>query len=53
MIAIMGKHHSSIRKIDYDIWTSDDTKKLAEELGIHFIGFRPLQYLQKISMRNR
>lgn len=44
---ILGKHSSSIRQIDYEVWTSDDTKKLAEELGIIFIGFRPLQQLQK------
>ena len=43
---IMGVHSSSIRHIDYEVWTSDDTKKLAEELGIIFIGFRPLQQLQ-------
>jgi len=44
---IMGNHASSIRQIDYDVWTSEDTKKLADELGIIFIGFRPLQQLQK------
>jgi len=44
---IMGKHRSSIRQIDYDVWTSEDTKKIAEELGIIFIGFRPLQHLQE------
>ena len=43
---IMGEHYSSIRQIDYDVWSSDDTKKLAEELGIIFIGYRPLQQLQ-------
>ena len=48
---IMGKHHSSIRQIDYDVWSSDDTKKLAEELGIIFIGFRPLQQLQEKLMK--
>lgn len=44
---ITGLHDSSIRQIDYDVWTSDDTKKLAEELGITFIGYRPLQQLQE------
>ena len=44
---IMGNYHSSIRQIDYDIWTSNETKKLAEELGIIFIGYRPLQQLQE------
>ena len=43
---IMGHHSSSIRQIDYEVWTSDDTKKFAEKLGIIFIGFRPLQQLQ-------
>ena len=44
---ITGLHDSSIRQIDYDVWTSDDTKKLAEDLGITFIGYRPLQQLQE------
>jgi len=44
---LMGPHDSYIRQIDYDVWTSDDTKKLAEELGITFIGYRPLQKLQE------
>ncbi|RPH51735.1 MAG: ChbG/HpnK family deacetylase [Desulfobacteraceae bacterium] len=44
---LMGWHDSSIRQIDYDVWTSDDIKKLAEELGITFIGYRPLQKLQE------
>ena len=44
---LMGKHDSSIRQIDYDVWTSDDTKKLAKELRITFIGYRPLQRLQE------
>lgn len=48
---IVGKHSSSIRQIDYDVWTSDDTKKLAKELGIKFINFRPLQELQEILMK--
>jgi uncharacterized protein (DUF2164 family) len=43
---IMGEHHASIRQIDHTIWTSPETKALAEELGITFIGFRPLQQLQ-------
>ena len=44
---LMGLHDLSIRQIDYDVWTSDDTKKIAEELGITFIGYRPLQKLQE------
>ena len=44
---LMGQHDSSIRQIDYDVWTSDDTKKLADELRITFIGYRPLQKLQE------
>lgn len=48
---IMGKHYSSVRQIDYDVWSSDDTKKLAEEIGIIFIGFRPLQQLQEKLMK--
>ena len=48
---IMGKHYSSIRQIDYDVWTADDTKKLAQELGIIFIGYRPLQQLQEKLMK--
>lgn len=44
---IIGEHSAAIRQIDYAVWTSDDTKRLAEELGIKFIGFRPLQKLQK------
>jgi len=48
---IMGKHDSSIRQIDYDVWVSDDTKKLAQELGIIFIGYRPLQILQEKLMK--
>lgn len=49
---IMGAHDSSIRQIDYDVWCSDDTKYLAEELGILFIGFKPLQELQ-IKLMNK
>ena len=44
---ITGVLDSSIRQMDYDVWTSDDTKKLAKELGIIFIGYRPLQHLQE------
>jgi chitin disaccharide deacetylase len=44
---LMGPHDSSIRQIDYDVWTSDDTTKLAKELGITFIGYRPLQEHQE------
>ena len=50
---IMGQHSSSIRKIDFDVWTSNDTKKLAQELGIIFIGFGPLQQLQEKLMKER
>jgi len=50
--SITGLHDSSIRQIDYDVWTSDDTKKLAQELGITFIGYRPLQHLQEKVMLN-
>jgi predicted glycoside hydrolase/deacetylase ChbG (UPF0249 family) len=50
---LMGLHDASIRQIDYDVWTSDDTKKLAEELGITFIGYRPLQRLQERFMCTR
>ena len=39
--------------MDYDVWTSDDTKKIAEELGIIFIGYRPLQQLQEKLMKHR
>jgi len=49
---IMGQHDSSIRQIDFDVWTSHDTKKLAQELGIIFIGFRPLQQLQSKLLKN-
>jgi len=53
MLKIFGKHNASIRQIDYDVWTSDDTKKLAEDLGIIFIGYRPLQQLQIKLMKSR
>jgi chitin disaccharide deacetylase len=43
---IMGNHSSSIRQIDYEVWTSDETRKLSQELGIVFIDFKPLQQLQ-------
>ena len=52
MECIMGLHNSSIRQIDYDVWTSNDTKILAEELGIIFINFRPLQKLQERLMNH-
>jgi hypothetical protein len=48
---VMGAHYSSIRQIDYEVWSSNETKRLAEELGIIFIGFRPLQQLQSALMR--
>ena len=51
MQKITGMHDSSIRQIDYDVWTSNDTKKLAEDLGIIFTNFRPLQQLQSEIMR--
>lgn len=44
---IMGAHYSSIRQIDFEIWSSNETKELAKELGIIFIGYRPLQQLQR------
>ena len=44
---ITGTVDSSIRQMDYDVWTSDDTKKTAEDIGIIFIGYRPLQLLQE------
>jgi predicted glycoside hydrolase/deacetylase ChbG (UPF0249 family) len=47
---IMGQHYSSVRQIDYDIWSSDETKDLANDLGIIFIGYRPLQRLQEEKM---
>jgi predicted glycoside hydrolase/deacetylase ChbG (UPF0249 family) len=51
LLDIMGSHDSVIRQIDYDVWSSDDTKQLANELGIVFIGFRPLQELQRELMK--
>jgi len=44
---IAGMHDSSIRQMDYDVWTSKATKNLADELGITFINYRPLQNLQE------
>ena len=44
---IMGHHDSIIRQIDFDVWCSDETKRVAEELGIIFIGYKPLQLLQQ------
>jgi predicted enzyme related to lactoylglutathione lyase/predicted glycoside hydrolase/deacetylase ChbG (UPF0249 family) len=41
-----GSAHSYCRTGDYDVWTSQETKNLAEELGIIFIGYRELQKLQ-------
>ena len=49
---ITGLRDSSIRQFDYEVWTSEDTKKLAEELGITFIGYRSLQCLQEKLMSN-
>lgn len=50
---ILGSEDLSIRKIDYDVWTSDDTKKLADELGIVFIGYKPLKRLQEGLMKEQ
>ena len=50
---LMGLHDSSIRQIDYDVWTSDETIKIAKELGIIFIGYRPLQKLQERLLNNK
>ena len=44
---LIGYHSSLIRQIDYEVWTSEDVKKTSADLGITFIGFRPLQELQK------
>lgn len=49
---LMGLHDSSIRQIDYDVWTSYDTRQLAEELGITFVGYRALQELQQRLMKH-
>jgi chitin disaccharide deacetylase len=49
--SLMGLHDSSIRQIDYEVWTSEETKRIAQELGIVFIGYRPLQLLQYELMR--
>lgn len=49
---IMGFHDVSIRNIDYDVWTSDDTKLLAKELGIIFTDFRRFQKLQERLMKH-
>jgi chitin disaccharide deacetylase len=43
---IIGKHDACIRQIDYDVWACEETKNIGNELGITFIGFRPLQKLQ-------
>ena len=44
---LLGHHPSLIRQIDYEVWTSEDVKNIAADLGITFIGFKPLQKLQK------
>jgi predicted glycoside hydrolase/deacetylase ChbG (UPF0249 family) len=49
---IMGSHYSSVRQIDYDVWSCEDTREIADELGIIFIGFRPLQELQGEIMKS-
>jgi len=41
-----GSAHSYCRTGDYDVWTSQGTKNLADKLGIIFIGYRELQELQ-------
>lgn len=46
---IMGPHHASIRQIDYEVWTSEETRRIANDLGIKYVGFRPLQRLQSES----
>ena len=43
---ILGRPDSYIRFGDYEYWTSPETKALADELGIIFIGYRELQKLQ-------
>ncbi len=43
---MMGNHYSSVRQIDWDVWTSNKTKQLADELGIVFLDFWPLKKLQ-------
>jgi predicted glycoside hydrolase/deacetylase ChbG (UPF0249 family) len=48
---IMGTNHAAIRQIDHEVWTSDDTRRIASDLGISFIGFRPLQRLQRESQK--
>lgn len=50
---ITGASDSIIRGIDYSVWTSNATKKVAEDLGIIFIGYRPLQKLQESLMNSR
>ena len=50
---IMGKINLSIRQADYDVWTSVETKRVAEDLGIIFVGFRPLQELQEKLMKKK
>jgi chitin disaccharide deacetylase len=51
--SIMGEHHAAVRQNDFDVWSSAETRKLAEDLGIIFIGFRPLQKLQRRLMKQR
>ncbi len=43
---IVGRFNTYLRRGDYDYWSSPETKALAEELGIIFIGYRELQVLQ-------
>lgn len=50
---IMGEHDSVIRKIDYDVWSSDETRKLANDKRITFIGYGMLQRLQDEYMKSR
>ncbi len=45
-VSISSQHDSSIRQMDYEIWTSESTKNVADELGITFIDYRQLQNLQ-------
>jgi chitin disaccharide deacetylase len=47
LASIMGEQHAAVRQNDFDVWSSSETRKLAENLGVIFIGFRPLQELQR------
>lgn len=47
---IVGNFNSYMRLGDYKYWSDHETKELAEELGIIFIGYRDLQLLQAKKM---